>query len=114
MITANLSKSNFIPDEQALLIESVIGCEITNVITFNPLSEILKNHITPYTNNYRDNAKRYAWKVKDVIFNKATGLLTFKGRDKWQRIWSDYKIQFTIIGYKLPTTHINGGYCFGA
>jgi len=119
MKTNELTKANITDEviENCAAIENLLGKEIDNVYNFkiefdkgfaiNPGSVIFQN-------NYPCSIFRpFTMVNKDYSFDFNKGLLTLKGRDKWERGLRTKTFQLEHVGYKLKTTHLPEGYIWG-
>lgn len=57
--------------------------------------------------------KPFSAENTDYVYDYDAKLLFVRGRDKYARSFRTRVFNLEIIGYKLPTTHIQGGYIYG-
>ena len=97
-------------------IERMLGREIYNVISlkvgYDGFFRIAPDDII-YSNNYPCTCFKPFFHNKDYKFDFETGVLTLKGRNKYEREFKTYYYQLEIVGYKLNTTHRSAGYLWG-
>ena len=98
-------------------IEAMLGREIYAVVSLkNGFEDFFR--ISPdepiYANNYPCTCFRPFFHNKDYKFDYKTGILSLKGRNKYERNFKQYSYRLEIVGYKLNTTHRAGGYVWGS
>lgn len=57
--------------------------------------------------------KPFSAQNTDYVYDYEAKLLFVRGRDKYARSFRTRVFSLEIIGYKLPTTHIPGGFIYG-
>lgn len=109
LTAVNLSDSKCLEEATLLL-----GRTPTSVISMIKINNLPAYCYVPFNKRFFEkNFKPFSMQNTEYIYDFEAKLLSVRGRDKYARSFRTKVFSLEIIGYKLPTTNIPGGYIFG-
>lgn len=109
LTAVNLSDSNCLEEATFLL-----GKAPTSVISMIKKNNLQAFCYVPFNKwLFEKYFKPFTAENTDYVYDYEAKLLFVRGRNKYARSFRTKVFNLEIIGYKLPTTHIQGGYIYG-